>query len=253
MSVSQTTAATIVTAATTDLIAKADSIVVVCVGAGCNTNPATTLKIKEELSSLARRQAHLILKGLGVRQSSVIGFQIETGYLALAAAVSATYSYQCGASTVTSNSCTFNGSNVVLARHNLQALLNRAIGVDLNRIIVSSLLLIGALIFVALFLIFMIVGTVEFVLEAGLRRNKTVTKIQKTASTAIPSWEAKILPEQPPSPIISASTPSTPTPVTTLPPASSPTPTPITIPPESPSDLSPILSPDLIATPASPI
>jgi hypothetical protein len=233
MGLSQTSAATIVRLATNDLIAKADSIVAVCLGPSCNVSPATTLKIKQDLSTLAQSQANLTLRGLGLNQSTVIAFQIKRGYLELGAAVAATYSYQCGASIVSGNSCTFNGSNVVAARHNLEGLLNQAIGVDINRIIVISLMAAAAIIFVALFLIFVIVGSVEFVLEAGLRRNKTVTQIQ------------------PLEPVPNITSTPTPQPNMESPPAPSvPTPPPTSIAMDSPP---PVLPSDFVPTPASPL
>ena len=168
-------AASIVTDATYALIAAADVIVFACLGPGCNTSPRVTLQIKEQLSSLSQDQARLTLTTFFVPLTTPISAQIYTGYLDLGAAVASSYSYQCGASTTTGGPCTFNSANVAAARANLETLIGTVITVDTSRVVTTSFLILGVIIFLILFIIFLSVGLIELLAEIALRRNKTVT------------------------------------------------------------------------------
>jgi hypothetical protein len=172
-----TSAYSVVTAATTELIAKADSIVLLCTGSNCNVSNSTTEKIKQQLSILSQSQASNTLKILTIPISSVVGNNIFNGFLDLGAAVSSTYSYQCGAS-ITSNLCVYNGNAVVIARNNLIQLIEDPINKSINNIINLSIIFGIVVILLFLFLIFLVVGTIEFIAEGILRRNKTVKTVK---------------------------------------------------------------------------
>lgn len=151
---------TIVQTDTFRLIAEADSIVRSCTGTNCNTSSATQTAITQQLSLLAQQQSTETQQLLSIPNNSVIGRDIYEGYLNLGAAVAAVYNFQCGANTVTSESCVTSSTTVQNAQQNLENILTVPAETESTHIIVLSVLFSLIFIFSFLFFIFLLIGLI---------------------------------------------------------------------------------------------
>jgi len=176
-SVGNDTTTTIVTSDTMELINQADSIVKSCTGVNCNTSPATRQSITQKLSSTAQAQANSVMSAFSIATSSVVGRNIFNGYIDLAAAVSSTYNYQCGTTTVNSVNCVTSADSVQTAQNNLESLLLEPITNDSAHIIILSILIVIGIISFILFLVFMLVWLVRITSPPTLVTINTVPNI----------------------------------------------------------------------------
>lgn len=158
------TVTNIVTADTNQLIDLANSIIQQCNYPNCSISPATQTKITQSLSTLSQHQATTTLNSFAIPISSVPGRNIFNGYLDLGSAVSSTYLYQCGSTTINSTTCVNNASNVKIAQRNLEELLTEPVTNEGNYLIGLSILASLAVITIMLFLIFLILGIFESLL-----------------------------------------------------------------------------------------
>ncbi|CAH6420052.1 Hypothetical protein HVR_LOCUS1083 [uncultured virus] len=180
-SIGTSTANTIVDTDTLELVSEADNIVRSCSGTNCNFSSATQTQITQKLSTTAQEQADATLLLFSIPNNSVVGRNIYNGYLNLGSAVSSTYNYQCGATTVNSVNCVTSASSVQAAQNNLQSLLTEPAINNTNHIIILSILFGIAVIAFILFFVFLIIGLFEFLVKAPFEGAKYMQTIQQTA------------------------------------------------------------------------
>lgn len=150
--------ADIVVTDTNQLIDRADSVIQQCNYPGCSQSPATQTKITQSVSRLSQEQAVITLNAFAIPISSVPGRNIFDAYQNLGSAVSSTYLYQCGSTTINSNACVNNVDRVKVAQQNLEDLLVGPVTAESNYLIGLSVLASLAVIMMMLFLIFILIG-----------------------------------------------------------------------------------------------
>lgn len=178
-SIGNDTASAIVTTDTIELINQADSIVSACTGTNCNFSQQTQTSIIQQLSSTAQAQANNTISLLAIPISSVSARNIYNGYLNLGAAVSFTYNYQCGATTVNSTSCVENAATVQAAQDNLASILVEPTTNFTNHVAILSILAVIGIIAVFLFFIFLIIGFFESFSEVSYTGTRYGLQIQE--------------------------------------------------------------------------
>lgn len=199
-SIGNNTAEVIVDTDTVELIAQADSIVQSCTGLNCNISPDTQNKITQNLSSTAQTQANDAIKVLSIPPSSILARDVFDGYIELATAVSSTYNYQCGATTVNSASCVTSSSSVQSAQNNLVSLLSPPAEADVNHIVIVSILMAIAVTAFILFFVFLIIGLVGSLTAVPSEGAAYIERIQEAATNVSQANQVQIHTTTPPSP-----------------------------------------------------
>ena len=156
----------LVTAATAELIAKANEVVSNCTGPNCNTSPGTQAQVRVQLAELSASQAQSAANVLGVDLSSATGRAIYDSYTKLGNTVAATYNYQCGDNVSTSFTCVSNAQSVHDAQNQLEALLVSPAGAAAGRTVIISTIAVVAVLAIFAYLIFFIIGLVASATEA---------------------------------------------------------------------------------------
>lgn len=146
-----------------ELIEEANKIVRSCSGINCNFSTTTQTQISQSLSKTAQNRASGIIYDFSIPRNSVVARNIYDGYLNLGAAVSSTYSYQCGSTTANNVNCILNSDSVQTARNNLVLILTEPVTNNQDHIIILSIVLGISMIAFILFLIFLAIGLFEFV------------------------------------------------------------------------------------------
>lgn len=158
---------TLIDTNTKDLITNSDNIVRNCSGTNCNTSVETRNKIISSNSTLAQKQAYETLNTFSIPNNSVLGQQVFNNYLDLGSAVSTSYVFQCGSTTINSTSCVNNSQSVQNAQNNLRNILNEPATNNINHLIILSIIWTLGIIFSILFLVFFIIGLFEWLFNRG--------------------------------------------------------------------------------------
>jgi hypothetical protein len=181
------TAVGIVSTDTVVLIDEANNIVKACSGPNCNVAPSTRDAITKRLASVATEQANYAVFLFSIPVSSILARNIHQSYLELAAAVSSVYSFQCGDDTVKGGDCTINSSAVTTAQNNLVNTMSQPATVEINHMIVLSILAIIGLISIFLFFVFMLIGLLERANESTVTiadRNSYIQTLPETRTSS---------------------------------------------------------------------
>ena len=139
------------------LINEANRVVSECTGTGCNVSETTRTEIRKRVSTASQEISVITLEFLRISPGSAVSKEINRAYLELGEAVSATYNFQCGATT-SSAACVNASSSVTSSQNKLISLLDQPLKGEVRFFGVFSLLFLFSGILALVGIVLLIVG-----------------------------------------------------------------------------------------------